>query len=635
MQTEKLRSIVLMGALLFQSFLFNAVPQTVRAEEGVNIEPPELPPAEQTVEPRLVITAIQITGGPGHTQEDFIELYNPTSEPFDLNGYRLVKRTAAGVTDTTIQAWADPVVVLPYHFFLWANSNYTGIASQPDTTSSATLADNNGVALRQGANDSGEIVESVAWGSTTNIFESVSAVNPATNESLAREQLFEENSAFTIQTSNPRNSAVELLPELEDPEEEDEEENTDDEDDDTGDEQDEDEEVVEVSIKITELLPNPAGSDSGFEQVEVYNAGSELVNLAGFRLDDVAVTDPLSSNAYTLLDIELAVDSYAAIAIPSGKFAMNNTSGDVVSLFSPQGQSVDSVSYFETTPDTKTYSYFSSVDEWHWTDSTLGEENGEPPVEDTEEFEDEDEDSDEEVEDLGDYDNSGLEISEIYPDPAGTAEEFVEIYNAGEEPAQLSKVALVIGEKQKALPLFELAPGKYYVIPESALPAQLRNSGQIVKLMEDSSVLSTVTYPAAKDGASFARFEDGFFWTTLATEGKANILQIPESDKKVVAKVTKATVPKKSDTKAPATKAKTLSAAKKTSGAAESKQPTNVVSKADIGLAKDQAAAVENPAQDSAIKPKDSVGKIVAMGAAAVAAGVFALYKLVFAAGVE
>src|SRR5688572_3149735 len=95
-----------------QSLVLLASPQVALAQESG----PELPEIESV---GIVISAVQITGGDGKAGEDFIELYNASSEPLDLNGFRLVKRTATASTDTSIKAWSAETIVQPHHFYLW------------------------------------------------------------------------------------------------------------------------------------------------------------------------------------------------------------------------------------------------------------------------------------------------------------------------------------------------------------------------------------------------------------------------------------------------------------------------------------------------------------------------------------
>lgn len=641
MFTKSIRYSFLLCALLTQMMYFGISPQTVFADNSSS---------QESEDPTLIISAIQITGGTGHTQEDFVELFNPTSQPFDLNGYRLVKRTAAGTTDTAIQSWSDSKIVLPYHFFLWANSNFSGIAATPESTSSGTLADNNGVALRYGANDSGEVIDSAAWGSTANGFDPVSSVNPPANQSLSLEDLFDSSSSFKLQTSSPRNSSIELLPELiEEPEPTSTEppvvedpapiDPATDDPAPAGDppvenpdptvppvvtpDPDPEPQPETVNIKITEILPNPVGSDSGFEQVELYNAGNQTVDLANFKLDDVAPTDPISSNAYTLPETEVQPDSYIFVSIPLGKFSLNNTGGDIVTLFNASNEDLDSVFYSGTAEEGVSYSYFSNG--WQWAPSTFGEENGEPPAIENED-DSTDDDSTEDT-DLGDYDNSGLQITEIYPDPVSGASEFVEIYNSGDESAQLSVVSLWIGTRHKFLPEHELKPGDYYVISQADLPIQLRNSGQDLKLLEGTTELNSVSYPLAIEGASYAQFEDGFLWTTQVTQGEANILQLPEVVKKEVTAVAAKTAVSKTTKTAKASTAKSATKV----AAKPAAVPTQTTKAESSPRPEQENSNTEN--QSSTNKQKESLGKIIAMGAAAVAAGMIALYKLVFSAG--
>jgi hypothetical protein len=593
---------------------------------------PTHPAQAQEAATGLIISAVQITGGPGFTQEDFVELYNSSSEPVDLNGFRLVKRTATGVTDQIIKSWSETTIVAPYHFYLWANSSFSDIAVAPDVTTAATLADNNGIALRLGANDTGVLHDSVAWGSSANGFEVASEENPGADVSLARLDLFSIDAGFELRPSAPRNTAVELLPESPPqqpeppaPEPEPPEEappvQTLPDDPSPEPELTPEPEPPSAILQITELFPNPSGEDAGQEKIELFNAGQNSVDLAGYVLDDVAAQDPLSSNAYTLPSATLGPGQYLAITIPAGKFALNNTVGDIVTLFNSELEAVASAHYEGTAPESKSFSYFASG--WQWANSTFGAANGSPPAQTEQDSEDQ-----ETAEDESDYDNSGLVINEIYADPTPGQSEFVEIFNSGEGLAQLSQAQIWVGEKKKVLPEQELAPGKYYVVESKNLPAQLRNSGQSVKLVSvDGDALSTVTYPTSTKGQSFARFEDGFLWTTEVTKALANVLKIPEQLKKQSLEQAKKTTAVKASAK-PVAKAKSTAT-----------KPTTKSATAKPSAAAPQAKASQVPesGQLAAAQPptKPPLGKIIAMGAAAAAAGVFALYKLVFTAGLE
>ncbi len=454
---------------------------------------------EDTLKP-LVISAVQITGGMGRTSEDYIELFNPNPTPFNLKDYRLVKRTATATIDTSIKSWTSDTFVPPYSFYLWANSAFSGITKVPDLTSTATLADNNGVAIRKGLIDTGELVDSLSWGTTTNGFNSSGIANPSGEHSVVRDSLF-GTSTYSLQVSNPRNSTIQQLPmdpvdpsddppvladdalcaiaepsriaepnstivfdlefknngttqwtgldysllasdgnnltfpaesvirpdqnwitsvelvaplteglysyqwqmanngigfgascvlsltvqpviPVEDPPP------TDDppvEEPPTDDPPTEDPPPIEPpsvvlpTIKITEILPNPKGKDSGRETIELYNYGTQSVVVDSWVLDNILPNQDLSSKAFTFSNLTIEPNEYFSVTVPAGKFVLNNTKGGVVTLFDGEEQVIDSVSYSTKAPEGKSYANINGT--WKWLDPSFGIQNFEPTVE--------------------------------------------------------------------------------------------------------------------------------------------------------------------------------------------------------------------------------------------------------------
>lgn len=139
----------------------------------------------------ILIAEVQITGGSGKTTNDFIKIFNPSSSPFNLKGYRLVKRTKTGTNDTSLKSWTSDAVIPSHGYHIWANSSFSSLTPPPDTTTSGSIADDNGIAIRQGAEDTGTIIDAVAWGSAQNIFieSSPYAANPGANQILSRKTL--------------------------------------------------------------------------------------------------------------------------------------------------------------------------------------------------------------------------------------------------------------------------------------------------------------------------------------------------------------------------------------------------------------------------------------------------------------
>ncbi|MBI4992230.1 MAG: lamin tail domain-containing protein [Candidatus Harrisonbacteria bacterium] len=150
---------------------------------------------------KILISEVQTTGGTGQTNNEFIELYNPNNAVFDLKGYRLVKRTKTGTADTTIKSWTTDAFVPAKGFYLWANSSYTGIVVTPDATTTVSIADDNGIAIRLGSEDTGTIIDSVGWGEAQNVFAEGAAflTNTGANQSLERKAL-QNNSCVSAQS---------------------------------------------------------------------------------------------------------------------------------------------------------------------------------------------------------------------------------------------------------------------------------------------------------------------------------------------------------------------------------------------------------------------------------------------------
>jgi len=151
----------------------------------------------------ILITEIQITGGPGKTTNDFIKIFNPSASQFNLKGYRLVKRTKSGTSDTSLKSWTADAYIPANSSYIWANSSFIPLTPSPDTTTSGSISDDNGIAVRQGPEDTGAIIDAVAWGGAQNgIAEGNSyPTNPGTNQILFRKSI----NGFLQDTNNNQN----------------------------------------------------------------------------------------------------------------------------------------------------------------------------------------------------------------------------------------------------------------------------------------------------------------------------------------------------------------------------------------------------------------------------------------------
>jgi len=112
----------------------------------------------------VVISEIQTTGGTGATNDEFVELYNPTESAFNLDNWKLTKKTTSGTETPIIDATMSGTIAA-HGYFLIAHAVYTG-SVLPDQSYSgpAILASNNTVLLY---NSQGVLVDKVGMGTAS------------------------------------------------------------------------------------------------------------------------------------------------------------------------------------------------------------------------------------------------------------------------------------------------------------------------------------------------------------------------------------------------------------------------------------------------------------------------------------
>lgn len=455
---------------------------------------------------KVYISQVQITGGTGKTDNDFIELYNPSDSPFNLKGFRLVKRTANGTTDTSIKSFTSDIYVPAKGYFLWANSNFIGLLALADATTTGTLSNDNGIALRQGSSDTGTIIDSISWGNTSNIFKNVSSINPGAGQSLIRLDLTSDSSSFSLGASSPHSAGAAAF---------------------IGPPSASDSSQIPAQtsgtiyskqssdVHITEVLPDPLGEDSGQEAVELQNDGGGPVDLEGWILSDKQTSSSINPNAYTIHGLSLLPGAREVIIIPSGYFILSNK-GDTLNLYFPDKTLADTVS-FEDVVEGQSYQKISGA--WVWAPPSLGMENFFA----TKNL-------------AGSY---NIFISEIFANPKGPDEgnEWVEVANSGSENADLKGFMLDFGggtdkPSQNALVLDESAmilANNFLVVKIPEKSFELLNSGGIVSLFDQNlKLVDRVIYPNVLEGQSFAKV--GNEWQFLSPTPAAANLNEGETD---------------------------------------------------------------------------------------------------------
>ncbi len=156
--------------------------------------PPDLKNDLSSASPNLVISQFQ-PGTSANPNDEWVEIKNASSSPVDLNGHRLVYRSQNGTNDVgPFAVWTTSTILQPGQFYLVASSSYGGgvapdLTYNPSVCACSMSASNGGLAIRQGEMNTGTILDSVGWGSGSNIFfEGSRTVAPGSGNSQARKQ---------------------------------------------------------------------------------------------------------------------------------------------------------------------------------------------------------------------------------------------------------------------------------------------------------------------------------------------------------------------------------------------------------------------------------------------------------------
>lgn len=523
----------------------------------------------------LVISRVQITGGTGKTDNDFISIYNKTNSVIDLAGLRLVKRTQSGTSDTTIKSWIDPFLLNPGVIYTWANSNNNFAESiNADTSSTQTISNDNGIALRQGAENTGTIIDSMGWGGAQNIFVETLAFaqNPGANEILERinnqdtnnnsldfrilngvvapvcgnhiietgEQCDDGNildgdgcdslCSFETISSVCGNNVVEAGEQCDD-----------------GNLESNDgcsstcqaEISITGEVYINEFVADPVSGSN--EWVELYTTSPTAINITDWSIEDGA------GSKTKLTGTIGGVNKFWIIEKPSGSL---NNAGDTIILRNKTGTIINQVTYGDwddgNTNDNAPAgedplsvarytdglsTHNDSVDLTLTSTPTKGLPNIITVPLNEEETENE----------LYDFTKTII-ISEIFADPLGidaeaTQGEFIELYNFGDTSVNLTGWHLDIDDSEY---LYEFAEGTtiesktYLVVPGKSI-FKLNNDNGKVKLVQPtrSTTYQTISYKDGAEGQSYSLVKENSMtsrtwkWTSLPTPQKTNIQVAP------------------------------------------------------------------------------------------------------------
>lgn len=270
---------------------------------------------------------------------------------------------------------------------------------------------------------------------------------------------------------------------------------------------------------FSEALPNPAGSDSDAEWIELYNSYGAPLTLDGLSLDD----EEGGSSPHTLSGT-LAGESYLLVSITDSGLTLNNTD-DHIRLLGVNNEVLWDVPY---TGGQESFSYALIEGTYVWTDNpTPGEENTGPTPAPTESPTITDSTTPADPTQNGDL-SDAVAVTEVFPNPDGpdNEDEWIELTNGGTSPINLGNWTITdaSGASYTFPNTVIVEPGETLVLYRTESGISLNNSSETVDLADyTGEVISEVNYDSTVEDQSYSEIEvESVSSTQASTSGLGN-----------------------------------------------------------------------------------------------------------------
>jgi hypothetical protein len=258
------------------------------------------------------------------------------------------------------------------------------------------------------------------------------------------------------------------------------------------------------TLELSALLPDPAAplTDAHDEYIRLHNATAAPLSTAGYIIR-------VGTHSYPIPSQTLAPGADLTLTSATSAWALTNTGG-TVALFDPSGRQLEATTWPQAVSGAVWLK--SPAGAWAWSTSAAPA----PPV-------------------AGPATpaTADLSLSELLPDPAAPEtdahDEFIEVYNPGPAPADLSGYVVTTGTTKHTLTHTTIPAAGYAALFASDSKVALSNSGASVSLFDPSGhqLGTTVTYSKAPVGQAWAQFDDGWHWTITPTPSAPNLLTTP------------------------------------------------------------------------------------------------------------
>ena len=249
-------------------------------------------------------------------------------------------------------------------------------------------------------------------------------------------------------------------------------------------------------IRINEILPNPDGTDSGNEFIEIYNSGDEEISLKSWKLYD-------KTNKPYVFD-DFVIESKDFLTLYNKKdfsFSLNNSNEEIF-LEDDEGNIISQYIY-EKSISGLSWNY--AENEWYPETPTPGKKNNENPLTKT-------------------YPN--IIINEIFPDPESDEDknEFIELYNPNDEEISLKNWILKDASLSGKYIIDDIIifPKSYLTFYRSKFSFALNNSGNetVSLIAPNNNTISSVSYTDSRKSRSLNYAADQWYWEKTTPDAK-------------------------------------------------------------------------------------------------------------------
>ena len=105
------------------------------------------------------------TGTSGAAADEFVELFNTGAAAVDVGGWKVVYRSAAGTSDTTLATIPAGTSIAAGGFYLLGGGGYAGAAAADQSFAAGLASTGGAVGVRDAT---GALVDGAGWGTATN-----------------------------------------------------------------------------------------------------------------------------------------------------------------------------------------------------------------------------------------------------------------------------------------------------------------------------------------------------------------------------------------------------------------------------------------------------------------------------------